>query len=91
MRGADHLFHYYAAALLQLVVARRRGDEERLVGQPFKLCELQRAVVEGAGQAEAVVYERLFSGAVAVVHPLYLRQGRVRLVYDEQIRRLEEV
>ena len=42
-----------------------------------ELIEAQRAVVQRGGQAEAVVDEDLFAGAVALVHAAYLGDGGV--------------
>ena len=61
-------------------VARRRRDEHHLRGHREELLERLRAVVERAGQAEAVVDERLLARAVALVHAADLRHGLVRLV-----------
>ncbi len=48
------------------------------------LLELERAVVERAREAKAVLDERLLAGAVAAVHRLELGDGLVRLVDDAQ-------
>ena len=51
---------------------------------PLELVELQRAVVERAGQAEAVLDQRLLAAAVAGEHAANLRQGDVRFVDDQE-------
>ena len=82
--GADHLLDHDAPRLLQLVGARRGGDVERLADPLLELLEAERAVVEGRGQAEAVLDERRLALAVAVVHPAHLRDRLVGLVHDDQ-------
>ena len=82
--GADHLLDHDAPRLLQLVGARRGGDVERLADPLLELLEVERAVVEGRGQAEAVLDERRLALAVAVVHPAHLRDRLVGLVHHDQ-------
>ena len=53
--GADDLLHEHAAALLQLVVGRGGRDVDRLVDAGLELLEVERPVVQGRRQAEAVV------------------------------------
>ena len=36
------------------------------------------------GQAKPIVYKRIFSGTVALIHPAYLRYGNVRFVRNHQ-------
>ena len=50
----------------------------------LELLELERAVVERAGEAEAVLDQRLLAGAVAAVHRADLGDGLVGLVDDEE-------
>ena len=57
---------------------------------PVKLIEIQRAVVVGRGQAEAVVDQALLARMVARVHRAHLRQRDVRFI-DEQQKILGEV
>ena len=80
----------YHPGALQLVGPRRRGDVEGLRDETGELREGERPVVEGRGQAEAVLDERLLARAVARVHAADLRRGHVRLVEDDQ-RVLREV
>ena len=56
-RGADDLLHRLLAHLL-LVVTGRGRDVEELRHAGLELVEAQRAVVQGARQAEAVLHER---------------------------------
>src|SRR5690606_11922028 len=67
-RRADDLLDDHSAALLQLVVARRRRNENDLRDHLLPLVEAQRAVVELRGEAEAVLDEDQLAGPIAVVH-----------------------
>ena len=49
-----------------------------------ELLEFQRTVVEGGGQAEAVLDQRLLARPVAAVHRAHLRQRDVALVHEKQ-------
>ena len=69
---------------LQLVGARRGRDVEHLVHAALELGEGQRTVVQGRGQPEAVLHQRLLARAVAAVHAADLRQCLVGLVDDDQ-------
>ena len=68
--------------LFVFLAPRRRGAVDNLVYLGVELVELQRAVVFGAREAEAVVDEHLLSRLVAVVHGAHLRQGDVAFVDD---------
>ena len=50
----------------------------------LEFVELERAVVERAGQAEAVFNKALLARAVAVVHRAHLRQRDVGFIHKEQ-------
>ena len=50
----------------------------------LELLEAQRPVVQGRGQAEAVLHQGLLAGAVAPVHAADLGHGDVGLVDDQQ-------
>ena len=52
--GPDHLLGHLVG-VLPLIISRRGGDEHRLVIPLLKFREFQGPVVEGAGQAEAVL------------------------------------
>ena len=84
-RRADDLLHDLASRLLKLVRGRRRRHVESLSDALEPLLELQRPVVEGRGEAEAVLDERLLAGPVAVVHGSHLRERLVALVDDRQV------
>ena len=81
--GADHLLGDGLRDLV-LVVAGRGAREDDLVHLLLELREAERAVVLGAGEAEAVVYQLLLARLVAVVHRAQLRNGHVRLVDDRE-------
>jgi hypothetical protein len=70
--------------VLHFVGAGRGADVDHLVEVILEFGEGERAVVEGAGQAEAVVDQHLLAGAVAVVHAAHLGNGHVALVDDQQ-------
>ncbi len=82
--GPDDLLGQRVAGKLQLVVARRGRHVDRLAGDPRELLEVQRPVVEGRRQPEAVLDQRLLARAVAVVHAAHLRHRHVALVDDDQ-------
>lgn len=83
-RGADDLFGDASAAEFEFEGAGGRGCEDDVFPSLVKFLEAQRAVVEGAGQAEAVLDEDFFSAAVAGVHSAKLRNGDVRFVDEEK-------
>ena len=68
----------------QLVGARGGRQVDGLADPLEELLPLQRAVVHGRRQPEAVVDEGALAGGVALVHRADLRHGDVRLVDDEQ-------
>jgi hypothetical protein len=78
------LLHDHAAGLLQLVRSRGGGDVHHLSQALLELVEVQRAVVQGRGQAEAVLDQRRLALTVAVVHPAHLGDALVALVDDHQ-------
>ena len=82
-RGPDDLLHHLARPL-PLVVAGGGGDIDPLVDSVGKLLKLQRPVVKGRGQAEAVVHQGLLSGPVPPVHGPHLRQGHMAFIHKEQ-------
>ncbi len=82
--GPDELFDHQAARAAQLVVARRGRDVSHLARQPFPFLEVERAVVERRGQAEAELDQGLLARAVATVHPAKLRDGDMALIDEHQ-------
>ena len=89
-RRAYELF-YDVVGVLELIVAGRSGDEERVFQHRLELVPFQRPVVEAGGQAETVRDKYLLARAVAVVHAAHLRQRHVRLVYEKERILREEV
>ena len=81
-RGADDLLHHLAGVGL-FILAGGGGDVHRLGKPLLKLLKPQGAVIEGAGQAEAVLHQALLAGVVAVIHGPDLGQGDVALVHEE--------
>ena len=69
-------------AVLNLKFCRRRAHVNRLVRQLHEFIEIERAIVERAGQAKPVIYEHSFARPVAFVHPADLRDRGVRFVDD---------
>ena len=59
------------------------GDVEPLHRLLHELGEFERAVVEGAGEAEAMVDEDGFAAAIAFIHAADLGDGDVALVHHE--------
>ena len=72
-----------AADLVELVVAGRGREVDRLADPVEELLPPQRAVVHRAGQPEAVVDQVALAGHVAFVHAADLGHGDVGLVDDE--------
>ena len=83
-RGADHLFDHDTFALVEFVVGWRSTDINGLGRHLAKLIKGQRAVVQGSGQAEAVVHKSRLARAVAAVHRANLGNAHVALVDDHQ-------
>ena len=82
--GANHLFDDDAGGARQFVRPRRGGNVDDLIGAVLEFLEGKRTIVERGGQAETVVHQRLFARAVAVIHPVKLRDCLVRFVHEEQ-------
>ena len=51
----------------------------------LELLEPQRTIVDRAGEPEAELDQRRLPGDVALVHPVELRHGDVRLVQDDEV------
>ena len=82
-RRADDLVHLRLAHAL-LVVARRGRYVDELRNALLELVEAQGAVVQAAGQTEAVFGQGDLAGAVALVHAADLRHRDVGLVDDAE-------
>ena len=70
--------------MLCLVAVRRRRDKEHLVHALLELRKVQRAVVHGARQTEAVLHKRRLSRKVAVEHAADLRNRDMALVDNRE-------
>ena len=64
---ANDLLHHLLG-LFELIFARRRADVDGLLHDFGELIELQRAVVQRAGQPETVLDQHFFARAVPGVH-----------------------
>ena len=71
-------------AVLDFKFCRRCADVNDLVGHLHELVEIERPVVERAGQAETVIDQDALARTVAFVHSADLRDGGVRFIDDEQ-------
>uniref|UniRef100_A0A0N5A6Y0 NAD-specific glutamate dehydrogenase n=1 Tax=Parastrongyloides trichosuri TaxID=131310 RepID=A0A0N5A6Y0_PARTI len=81
---ADDLFGEDAAGLVQLPCAGGGRDEDGLGPHGVPFLELQRAVVDGRGQAEAVFGQGRFAAVVAAIHGADLAHGDVALIHEQQ-------
>src|SRR5438270_8233117 len=59
-------------------------DVNDLVRQLHELIEIERSIVQGAGQPESILNQHRLTRLVTLVHSADLRNGGVRLVHDEQ-------
>ena len=82
--GANHLFGHLALALGHLPVAGGGAHEDGLLRLLPEFITLERPVVGGAGQAEAVLDQHLLAALVAVVHGLQLGAGDMALIHHQQ-------
>ncbi len=83
--GPNNLLHDNAAAHLQFIVRRRGRDIEDLVHPVAKLVKIERPVIHGRGQPEAVIHQVLLARAVAVIHAVELRHCNMALVDEQQV------
>ena len=82
--GADDLLHDLAGAAA-LVLGGGCADVNDLVGTVLELLKVQRSVIQRRGQAEAVIYQHLFSGPVTVIHRPDLGQHHVAFINEQQV------
>ena len=82
--GPDHLLHHLAIALLQLPVAGGGAHKNALARLLPELLPLERPVVGGRRQPEAVLDQHLLPTLIAVVHRLQLAAGDVGFVDHQQ-------
>ena len=78
--GADDLFGGFGR-VGEFVFARGGGDIDGLVNVLLELGKGERAIVQGAGEPEAVFHQSGFPGVVAVIHTADLGQGHMRFVH----------
>ncbi len=71
--------------MIQLELGRRGAGEDDLIEQALEFTEVERPVVHGAGQAEAVVDQDALAALVAGPHAAHLGDGHVALVDDHQV------
>src|SRR5690606_8906398 len=71
-------------AVVVLIGPRSRGNVDGLIYVVFKFFEVQRAVVVGGREAEAVADEIILAGFVSAEHSSDLRNTDVRFVDDEE-------
>jgi hypothetical protein len=83
--GSNDLLGDGAAGFFELVFAGGGGDEDDLVPHLLEFFDAEGAVVEGAGEAKAMLDEGFLALAVAVVHGLELGDGDVGFVDDEEV------
>src|SRR5580704_19287288 len=67
-------------AVLNFKFGRRGAHIDDLVRRLYELVEIERAIIERARQAKAIIYEHGFARAVAFVHAADLRDGCVRFI-----------
>jgi len=77
--GAHHLLHHLAGVLF-FVFGGGGRHKHRLRHDAFEFGEFERAVVAGAGQAEAVIHQVLLAAGIAFIHAADLGHGNVALV-----------
>ncbi|MNQ74103.1 hypothetical protein D3C85_888550 [compost metagenome] len=74
----------HATGVFRLVIARRGRNENRLRADVLEFVEAHRPVIERGGQTETVFHQRLFTGAVALIHGADLRHADVGFVDHQQ-------
>src|SRR5438309_5054833 len=70
--------------VLNFEFGRRGTDVNNLVRQLHEFSEIERSIVQGAGQPESILNQHCFTRLVTLVHSADLRNGGVRLVHYEQ-------
>ena len=75
-------------AVLNFEFGGSSAHVDDLVRHFHELIEIERTVVERAGQPEAVVYEHGFARPISLIHTADLRDGGVRFIdHDQKISR----
>ena len=80
--GTDELLDDRASGFCKLVGTGCCRNADHLICAMFEFGEIQRPVVQGGREAEAVLYEGFLARAIAIVHSSNLRDRGVRLVYE---------
>ena len=80
--GTNHLFRNLTFTDLHLPVTGSCAHEHGLLGLAPKFLRLQRTVISGTRQTEAMVNQHLFAGLIAVVHRQKLRAGHMAFIHD---------
>ena len=71
-------------AVLNFKFCRSRAHVNGLVRQLHELVEIERPIIERAGQAKPIIDEHRFARAIAFIHPTDLRDRGVRFIDDYQ-------
>ena len=90
-RGAYQLIHDDPFRFLQLIIGRCGTHEDDLLADRLKLLELERTVIDGCRQTEAILHQVHLAGVVAAIHGTYLRDGHMALIDHGKVIIREEV
>ena len=82
--GADHLFGEDAAGALHLPGAGRGPHKDRLRAHRVPFLELQRTVIDAAGQTKAIFGQGEFAAIIAFIHGTDLRHRDMAFVGKDQ-------
>ncbi len=83
--GADDLFgDFVVSDLFELPWRRGGGDEDGLAAHCAPFLEFQRAVVDGGGQAEAVLDQCALAFGIAGIHGAQLRHHDVAFIEEHE-------
>src|SRR5438067_13829136 len=79
-----HVTFVSDSAVLNFEFGRRGTDVNNLVRQLHELIEVERSIIQGAGQPESILNKYRFARLIAFVHSADLRNGGVRFIHYEQ-------
>ena len=71
-------------AIFDFKLGRRRAYIDNLVGHLHELREIERPVVECAGQTKSVIHQHGLARPISFVHPTDLRDGGVRFIDNHE-------
>src|SRR5205807_6926797 len=71
-------------AILNFELGWGGTDVNDLVGQFHELIEIERSIVQGAGQSESILNQHRLTRLITLVHSADLRNGGVRLIDHQQ-------